>query len=81
MEGLIAIEKNSMWEIMDFLEPKIAINMKWVSRIKFLVDGSIQNKAQLVAKEYTQQHGIDFGKIFSLVACFKTMRSILVLVV
>ena len=51
-------------------------------KTKFAPDGSIQkHKARLVAKFYAQQQGIDFEETFSLVAGFKTIRTILALTV
>lgn len=49
-------------------------------RTKHNVDGSIQkHKAQLVAKGYSQQQGIDFEETFSHVAHFETVRVVLAL--
>ncbi|TYJ98142.1 putative gag-pol polyprotein, identical [Cucumis melo var. makuwa] len=66
--------------MVDLLEGKNAIGLKWVYKTKFAADGSLEkHKARLVAKGYAQQHGIDFEEIFSSVARFETMRIVLAL--
>ncbi|GKD35292.1 retrovirus-related pol polyprotein from transposon TNT 1-94 [Tanacetum coccineum] len=50
------IEKNNTWELTDRPSNKDVIGVKWVYKVKFNADGSVQrNKARLVAKGYSQQ--------------------------
>lgn len=52
--------------------------MKWIYKIKYQVDGSIQKyKARLVAHGYMQRGGIDFEETFSLVVRFDTIHTVL----
>ncbi|CAL1370826.1 unnamed protein product [Linum trigynum] len=64
-----ALEDNKTWEIVDLPAGKTTIGSKWVYKTKFRSDGDIERlKARVVAKGYTQVHGVDFWDTFSLVA-------------
>jgi hypothetical protein len=44
------IEGNQTWEIVDLLEGKYSIRVKWVYKTKFNVEGKVEkHKARLVA--------------------------------
>lgn len=54
---------------------KKLIGCKWVYKIKLKADGTIDRyKVRFVAKGYNQVEGIDFHKVFSLVAKVVTVR-------
>ena len=41
-------------------------------------DGKVEcYKAQLIAKGYTQKHGVDYDETFSLVVCYSSIRALL----
>lgn len=51
------------------------IGLKWVLKIEFVPDGSLQNhKARLVAKGYKELCGVDFEETFSSVARFEIVE-------
>ena len=54
------------------------IGTKWVFRNKQDQDGIvIRNKARLVAQEYTQVEGLDFGETYAPVARLEVIRILL----
>lgn len=72
---LSALEKNGTWILTTLPADKKPIGSKWVYKIKFKADGSVERyKARLVAKGYKQEYEVDYDEVFSPVAKLVTVR-------
>lgn len=76
-----ALKDNHTWEQTFLPKRKRAIDCKWVFKLKFNADGTVQRcKRRLIAKGYTQEKGLDYTETFSLVIKLTNIRVLLALV-
>ena len=70
-----SIHKNGTWELVDLPLGKKAIGTKWVYKIRWNPDGSVDRyKARLVAKGYAQKKGIDYEETFAPTSWASTVK-------
>jgi len=63
--------RNKVWKPVDLPPQLKSIRNKWVFKIKYRVDGTIDKfKARLVSKEFTEIEGVDYKEIFFHVVRF-----------
>ena len=75
-----ALEVTNTWSLVPLPPGKRPIDCKWVYRVKYLPDGTIERyKVRLVAKGFTQKFGLDYSETFSPIAKSVSVRIVLTL--
>ncbi|XP_075658622.1 uncharacterized protein LOC142628397 [Castanea sativa] len=73
-----ALEANNTWTITSLPPSKKPIGCKWVYRVKYKSDGSVERyKARLIAKDFTQKEGLDYIDNSSPVAKMVSVKCVL----
>ena len=73
-----ALHKNFTWELVPKPKDADLVTCKWVFKLKKKADGTIDRyKARLVARDFSQQYGLDYEETFNPVAKMVTVRTII----
>ena len=82
IEEYQSILQNDVWDIVPRPKEKSMVSSKWLYKIKYAGDGSIEkHKARFVAWGFSQKAGIDYEETFAPIARFTLVRTIIAIVV
>jgi hypothetical protein len=75
-----SIIKNDVWEVGPKPKNKDMVSSKWIYKIKHVADESIEkHKPRFVAHGFSQNEGIDYEEMFSPVARYISIKTIIAL--
>ena len=78
LEEYKSILLNDISEVIPQPQGKSTVTSKWIYKVKYSVDGSVEKcKARFVAREFSQKGGIDYDYTFSQVARYNSIRVII----
>ena len=81
VEEYESIMRNEVWEVVPRLEGKSVVTSRWIYKVKYVADGSIEkHKAQFVARGFSHVEGIDYDEMFAPVARYASIRTVMAIV-
>jgi hypothetical protein len=80
-EGMVeyaSIMQNDVWEVVPRPDGKSMISSKWLYKIKYVPDRSIEKyKARFVVRGFSQREGVDYSETFTPVAQYTSIQSVI----
>lgn len=77
-EEMNAFKENQTWDLVSLPKGKHAVDNRWVLRMKYKPDGTIDRyRARLVARGIFQRAGLDYDETFSPVARYDSIRTLI----
>ena len=81
MEEYDSIMRNDVWEIMPRPDGKSVVTSRWIYKVKYVADDSIEkHKARFVARGFSQVEGIDYDETFAPVARYASIKTVMAIV-
>ena len=78
IEEYKSIMENDVWEFVPRPTRKSVVTSRWLCKIKHAADGNVEKyKARSVARGFTKKECIDYDEIFTLVAKYTTIKTII----
>ena len=75
-----SLMQNNTWQLVPPPKDKNIAGSKWVLKVKRDANGNLDRfKARLVAQGYSQAQGVDYNEVFSPVARYSTLRTLIAL--
>ena len=75
IEEYQSIMKKDVWDVVPRPEGKLVVTSKWIYKIKYAADGSIEKyKERFVAQGFSQKEGIDYKETFAPIAKYTSIR-------
>ena len=75
LKEINSLSANNTWELVDLPKGRKLISSKWVFKKKYRPSGLIDKyKARLVARGFTQKHGIDYEETFAPTLRYESLR-------
>lgn len=74
---MASIVRNKVFEVADLPPGRRTVKSRWVFGLKQPTDKTLQYKARMVAKGFTQVQGVDYDEVFAPVTRVETLRFLL----